>query len=215
MADHVDRESTAEWVHWRATDRISMTLNQQVGALYEQLRLDVFRYILALGLPPHMAQDITHDSFIRLYETLHRGAAVENPRAWLLRVAHNLAVNQKAGRLRYGDCCLRESRSWREDRNQNRSEGAFPAGVRHAITDAQPIERVASDTRLAPRPGESPIRSLAKSLVVPLVGAGIGERPLVDHFALLAMNVQPRFVWIACRLAHKNMCHIVIRFARP
>ena len=56
---------------------------------------------------------------------------------------------------------------------------------------------------------------LAKSLVVLLIGAGIGERPLVDHFALLAMNVQPRFVWIACRLAHKNMCHIVIRFARP
>lgn len=75
------------------TDRISMTLNQQVGALYEQLRLDVFRYILALGLPPHMAQDITHDSFIRLYETLPRGAAVENARAWLLQVAHNLAVN--------------------------------------------------------------------------------------------------------------------------
>jgi RNA polymerase sigma-70 factor (ECF subfamily) len=93
MADHVDRESTAEWVHWRAADRISMTLNQQVGALYEQLRLDVFRYILALGLPPHMAQDITHDSFIRLYETLHRGVAVENARAWLLRVAHNLAIN--------------------------------------------------------------------------------------------------------------------------
>lgn len=26
---------------------------------------------------------------------------------------------------------------------------------------------------------------LAKSLVVPLVGAGIGERPLVDHFAVI------------------------------
>ena len=70
-----------------------MTLNQRVGALYEELRMDVYRYVLALGLPPHMAQDITHDSFIRLYETLHRGGAVENARAWLLRVAHNLAVN--------------------------------------------------------------------------------------------------------------------------
>ena len=61
------------------------------------------------------------------------------------------------------------------------------------------------------------IRSVrfAKSLVVPLVGAGLGERPLVDYFALLAINVRPRFVWIACRLAHKNMCHIAIRFARP
>jgi RNA polymerase sigma-70 factor (ECF subfamily) len=93
MADHVDRESTAEWVRWRATDQNSMTLDQRVGALYEELRLDVFRYALALGLPSHMAQDITHDSFVRLYETLHQGAVVENARAWLLRVAHNLAVN--------------------------------------------------------------------------------------------------------------------------
>jgi RNA polymerase sigma-70 factor, ECF subfamily len=93
MADPVNRESSAEWVHWRATGRISMTLNQRVGALYEELRLDVFRYVLALGLPSHMAQDITHDSFVRLYETLHRGAVVESARAWLLRVAHNLAIN--------------------------------------------------------------------------------------------------------------------------
>jgi RNA polymerase sigma-70 factor (ECF subfamily) len=93
MADFVDRESAAEWAHWRTTGRISMTLNQRVGALYEELRLDVFRYVLALGLAPHMAQDITQDSFVRMYETLHRGAVVENARAWLLRVAHNLAIN--------------------------------------------------------------------------------------------------------------------------
>jgi len=29
-----------------------------------------------------------------------------------------------------------------------------------------------------------------------------------------ADNVQPRFVWIACRLPHQNMCQIVMRFAR-
>lgn len=93
MADNVDRESAAQWVHWQATEPTSMTLNQQVGALYEELRMDVYRYALTLGLPPQMAQDITHDSFIRLYEELHRGRAVENARAWLLRVTHNLAVN--------------------------------------------------------------------------------------------------------------------------
>jgi RNA polymerase sigma-70 factor (ECF subfamily) len=93
MADNVDRESAAQWVHWLATEQTSMTLNQRVGALYEELRMDVYRYVLALGLPPPMAQDITHDSFIRLYETLYRSASVENARAWLLRVAHNLAIN--------------------------------------------------------------------------------------------------------------------------
>lgn len=54
---------------------------------------------------------------------------------------------------------------------------------------------------------------LEKSLVVSLVGAGIGERPLIDHFASLACSAA--FRMDACRLAHKSMCHIVIRFARP
>lgn len=70
-----------------------MTLNQRIGALYEELRMDVYRYVLTLGLPPHMAQDVTQDSFVGLFETCCRGAMVQNPRAWLLRVAHNLAVN--------------------------------------------------------------------------------------------------------------------------
>jgi RNA polymerase sigma-70 factor (ECF subfamily) len=93
MGDDIGQEGATEWVHWAATKRTSMTLNQMVGALYEELRMDVYRYVLTLGLPPHMAQDITQDSFVRLYESLHRGGAVENARSWMLRVAHNLAIN--------------------------------------------------------------------------------------------------------------------------
>jgi RNA polymerase sigma-70 factor (ECF subfamily) len=93
MADHIDQEGAAEWVYWAAAERTSMTLNQRVAAIYEELRMDVYRYVLTLGLPPYMAQDVAQDSFVRLYETLYRGATVENARAWLLKVAHNLAVN--------------------------------------------------------------------------------------------------------------------------
>jgi|SRR5580704_707256 RNA polymerase sigma-70 factor (ECF subfamily) len=93
MADDTDQESADQRIHWLPMERTFMTLNQRVGALYEELRLDVYRYVLTLGLPPHMAQDVTQDSFIRLYEALHQAASVENVRAWLLRVAHNLAVN--------------------------------------------------------------------------------------------------------------------------
>jgi len=70
-----------------------MTLNQRVAALYEELRMDVYRYVLTLAVPPQTAQDITQDSFVRLYEALHQGTAIQNARAWLLRVAHNLAIN--------------------------------------------------------------------------------------------------------------------------
>lgn len=93
MANRVDQKGAAEWLHWAAAEQTSMTLNQRVAAIYEEFRMDVYRYTLTLGLPPHVAQDITQDCFVRLYETLHKGAAIQNVRAWLLRVAHNLALN--------------------------------------------------------------------------------------------------------------------------
>ena len=41
---------------------------QRIAALYEDLRMDVYRYVLTLGPPPETAQDITQDAFLRLYE---------------------------------------------------------------------------------------------------------------------------------------------------
>ncbi|HLJ46169.1 MAG TPA: sigma-70 family RNA polymerase sigma factor [Bryobacteraceae bacterium] len=70
-----------------------MTLEQRIAAVYEEMRMDVFRYVLTLGPSRETAQDITQDAFIRLYEALHHGTAIENIRAWLLRVAHNLTIN--------------------------------------------------------------------------------------------------------------------------
>ena len=70
-----------------------MELDQRVTKAYEELRMDIYRYLLAIGLPSQAAQDITQDCFIRLYETLHGGETVQNSRSWLLRVAHNLGIN--------------------------------------------------------------------------------------------------------------------------
>lgn len=93
MADSISQEGGAAWLHLAAKQRTSMTLDQQVTAAYEELRTDVYRYVLTLGLSPELAQDITQDTFVRFYETLHHGGSVDNPRAWLLRVGHNLAIN--------------------------------------------------------------------------------------------------------------------------
>ena len=70
-----------------------MDLDERVTTAYEEMRMDIHRYLLTIGLPAHAAQDITQDCFIRLFETLHGGTTVENSRAWLLRVAHNLGIN--------------------------------------------------------------------------------------------------------------------------
>src|SRR3954471_10338423 len=70
-----------------------MELDRRVTALYEELRMDVHRYLMTIGLPAQAAQDVTQDCFVRLYEALQAGTVVENPRAWLLRVAHNMGIN--------------------------------------------------------------------------------------------------------------------------
>jgi RNA polymerase sigma-70 factor (ECF subfamily) len=67
--------------------------DQQATRAYEESREDVYRYLLTLGLPPPQAQEATQETFLRLYITLQRGAAIQNMRAWLFRVAHNHAMD--------------------------------------------------------------------------------------------------------------------------
>ncbi len=69
-----------------------MNLQNQVVQLYEEARQDVYHYLLRLGLSPSHAQEGSQEAFLRLYSALHRGESVRNPRAWVFRVAHNLAM---------------------------------------------------------------------------------------------------------------------------
>jgi RNA polymerase sigma-70 factor (ECF subfamily) len=43
---------------------------------------------------PDRAEDLTQETFVRAYLALERGAAWDNPRAWLYRVASRLAINE-------------------------------------------------------------------------------------------------------------------------
>jgi RNA polymerase sigma-70 factor (ECF subfamily) len=71
-------------------------LQDQVAQLFEELRLDVYRYLLTLGLHPPQAQEATQEVFLRLYTTLKRNEEVRNPKAWIFRVAHNLGLKLRA-----------------------------------------------------------------------------------------------------------------------
>jgi RNA polymerase sigma-70 factor (ECF subfamily) len=63
-----------------------------VTRAFEDARDDVYRYILTLGLPAPQAQEATQDVFLRLYVALENGSEILNLRAWIFRVAHNLAL---------------------------------------------------------------------------------------------------------------------------
>jgi RNA polymerase sigma-70 factor, ECF subfamily len=72
-----------------------VSLQDQVGAAYEEFREDVYRYLVLLGLPPAQAQDVTQESFLRMYVAQRAGTRIRSSRAWIFTVAHNLALNWK------------------------------------------------------------------------------------------------------------------------
>jgi RNA polymerase sigma-70 factor (ECF subfamily) len=71
----------------------SMTLSDRVLALFEQLHLPVFRYLLRKTRDSGLAEDITQETFLRLFRHLRKDRLLENPKAWLFTVASNLAVD--------------------------------------------------------------------------------------------------------------------------
>jgi RNA polymerase sigma-70 factor, ECF subfamily len=72
-----------------------VSLQDQVAAAYEEFREDVYRYLLLLGLPPAQAQEVTQESFLRMYVAQRGGTRIRHARAWVFTVAHNLALNWK------------------------------------------------------------------------------------------------------------------------
>ena len=69
---------------------------EQVRQLYLEAREDVYRYLLNLGIRPAPAQELTQDTFLRLYEAMSKGQEIREPRAWVFRVAHNLGLTARA-----------------------------------------------------------------------------------------------------------------------
>src|SRR5579863_10313276 len=77
-------------------DRATLALQDQVAQLFLDARDDVYRYLLSLGLYPPQAQEGAQEVFLRLYATLKKGEDIQNPRAWIFRVAHNLGLKIRA-----------------------------------------------------------------------------------------------------------------------
>src|SRR5205809_6775588 len=77
-------------------DRAALALQDQVTQLFLEARDDVYRYLLSLGIHPPQAQEGAQEVFLRLYATLKKGENIQNPRAWICRVAHNLGLKIRA-----------------------------------------------------------------------------------------------------------------------
>lgn len=64
-------------------------------ALYRGLYPLVVRTVYLVVLNPDVAQEICHEAFLRLWQHRSRLGESANERAWLMRVAINLAIDQR------------------------------------------------------------------------------------------------------------------------
>ena len=64
-------------------------------ALYRGIYPLVVRTVYLVVLNPDVAQEICHESFLRLWQHRNRLGDHANERAWLMRVAINLAIDQR------------------------------------------------------------------------------------------------------------------------
>src|SRR5262245_50164933 len=85
----------------RHTPPALASLRESVEGLFEQLHLPVFRYVMCKTRNSETAEDITQESFLRLYRQLRDGRPVENPKAWLFAVAHNLSIDSMRGKSHF------------------------------------------------------------------------------------------------------------------
>src|SRR5437667_11007932 len=69
-------------------------------ALYERHSREVWALAYARWLNADLALDIMQEAFLRLWKQWEAGEEILNPRAWLLRVARNLAEDHAKSAFR-------------------------------------------------------------------------------------------------------------------
>jgi RNA polymerase sigma-70 factor, ECF subfamily len=100
-------------------------VQEEVAALFGQLRSPVLRYLLTFGLPVHDGEEIVQEVFLALFEHLRRGGDRSSLRGWIFRVAHNLALKQRMANQR--QC----------------AEPGFPSAERHSDPALNPEQQLA------------------------------------------------------------------------
>ncbi|MCW5964478.1 MAG: RNA polymerase sigma factor [Bryobacterales bacterium] len=88
------------WPRSQETTHAEPASARQAATEYLCHSASVRRYAYAIVRNPSEAEDIAQECFVRMMQTLNRGVAVERPLPWLLRVAHNLALDSLARRPR-------------------------------------------------------------------------------------------------------------------
>src|SRR5438552_2255042 len=88
------------WNPMKSSARAAEKRQQDFQALYERHSREVWALAYARWLNADLAQDIMQEAFLRLWKQWQDGEEILNPRAWLLRVARNLAEDHAKSAFR-------------------------------------------------------------------------------------------------------------------
>jgi RNA polymerase sigma-70 factor (ECF subfamily) len=70
-------------------------LEEEVTALFGELRDPLLRYLRSIGLPFQDGEEVIQEVFLSLFLHLNRGKSRANLRGWVFRVAHNLGLRRR------------------------------------------------------------------------------------------------------------------------
>jgi RNA polymerase sigma-70 factor, ECF subfamily len=68
-------------------------MRKRILDLYDSVRPTLSAYLISLGLSRTQAEDVVHDTFLKLIEHLMNKNDEQDLRGWVFRVGHNLAIN--------------------------------------------------------------------------------------------------------------------------
>lgn len=73
----------------------------ELAAYFAEYRAEIYRFLMRVVECEHTAQDLTQDTYLRLID--HRQEQpIENPRAYMYRIANNLALDYLRAQKRRG-----------------------------------------------------------------------------------------------------------------
>jgi RNA polymerase sigma-70 factor, ECF subfamily len=84
----------------KATPLMALTRRADFEALYQKHSREVWALAYARWMNADAALDVMQEAFLRLWKQWEEGEDILNPRAWLLRVARNLAEDHAKSAFR-------------------------------------------------------------------------------------------------------------------
>lgn len=143
--DAMDAPLTGAEIGRRDGAATLLPIAQVVLRHYEREHIALRRFLLFTGVSEAVAQEIVQETFLRLHKHLGKNPQNVNLRAWLYRVARNLALNEHASK-RQKDLQPIDDESQAMHRDDNSPEAIYLRGereerIRNAMAQLSPAQR--------------------------------------------------------------------------